>query len=63
MDVVDSLEVDTEFFCNAHGIDRRVSMLIVVNPNVSHVVHNTSCAPRLPIGFLNVSRQAVSRRW
>jgi hypothetical protein len=37
LDVVDRLEVDAEFFCNAHGINRRISMLVVIYPNIGHV--------------------------
>ena len=36
LDVVDRLEVDAELFCNAHGINRRVSMLVVIDPNIGH---------------------------
>lgn len=37
LDVIDRVELNTKLFCNAHGIDRRVSMFVVEDGDVCHV--------------------------
>jgi len=36
LDIVDGVELNTQVFCNAHGIDRGVSMPVVIDRDISH---------------------------